>query len=145
MIIRSTTKPFKHVWSLDPALDRENEKFEEHWRKFLKSGDVASLPLRDGQRPTVFTLIPLNRGLFLRLEKLDGLTSHHEIVAYALKAVDGFEVDGIPVKLDEKDAGGFKRLTDECLDKLYDPNLFAALSVRVLEVSRLDPTSGQGS
>ena len=66
-----------------------------------------------------------------------------EAVAYGLRSVTGFEVDGSEVSVERVSSDGCKRADAKTLDALFDPILFGELGSRILEVSQLDPTRGQ--
>lgn len=145
MIHHEPGKTRKHVWSLDAALDKSDEEgFKAAWEKFLKDDDVAALPLVEGDAPTVFDLEPLSRKAFTAVMKLDGLEQASEAVAYGLCGVTGFHVKGKPFTIERKETNGSARLTAKTMDAIYDPFLFMELGYRVIAISRIDPTRGQG-
>lgn len=143
MIVRSTIKARNHVWSQDPGLDRSDEdSFDEKWKQFLKDGDVRGLPTKDGAKLTVFELEPLDRKSFMRTLALSGLEQFNEAVACGLRSVSNFEIDGVPLALERREENGSKRLAQSTLDKIFDPMLFMELGLRLIDLSRLDPTRG---
>lgn len=147
MLIRSTLKSVRHVWSQDPALDRSSlseETFEKAWKQFLKTGDPSNLPVREGTKLAIFEFEPLSRKDYIRALNLAGLEQWNEAVACGLRSVQNFEIDGVPVQLERTEQGGSKRLSGDSLDKIFDPMLFMELGLRILDASRLHPTHGQG-
>lgn len=148
MIRKSLGGVVRHVWSDDPALDKSDpDVFAAKWKAFLADGKVECLPVVEGGAPAVFEIAPLTRRQFLRIYNGGGgaLEQMSEAVAYGLRSVKGFEVDGRAPDVEKVDSDVGKRLSAKCLDALFDPLLFAELGARVLEISRLDPTRGQAS
>lgn len=143
MISRTLAGKFYFVWEKDPALAKP-ENFQSIWTKYNEDGDFLKLPLKEGAKLTVFTLGRLTRRQFLRLISQTGLQADNDTVAYGLKEVENYEVDGLKVKIEQVDVDGMKRVSSEVLDQLYDPFLFRAMAEKILEISRLDPTRGQG-
>lgn len=143
MILHSLIKSRQHVWSLDPGLDRSDlEAFGAAWKAFHDTGDVATLPIKDGATLAVFILAPLTRRQFTRVFGLAGLEQVTDAVAYGLQSVSGFQIDGAPVQLERTDTETGRRLTSKSLDAIFDPVLFAELAGRIVEISRIDPTRG---
>ena len=142
MIRHSLIRSSKFVWDQDPGLDKPALEFQEAWKRCLETSDVSLLvPVtREGQKLTVFDLEPLTRKEFMRVFALEGLERICEAVAYGVKGVANFEIDGSDVRL-ERDRDS-KRLTAKSLDLIYDPILFATLGSRVMEISQIDPTKG---
>lgn len=146
MITKSLIASIPHVWTQDPSLDK-GPAFEAAWTEFIKTGEIAKLPIKDGQKPTVFTLGPLRRKALQRVYNTDGLERATEAVAYGLRNVADYVVDGRPVQLrwdSEADSKMGARLTNECLDEIYDPLLFVELSARIIDISHIDPLRGRG-
>jgi hypothetical protein len=148
VLSKSLVGTVKHVWSMDPALDRSDpEKFDPCWDAFLKSGNPDDLApvILDGMQPAVFTLARLSRRAWLMVSAADGPKASDEAVACSLRDLSGFSCDGEAVRLEfVTDAVGLKRVKASILDRIYDPLLFAELGMRVLQVSRLDPLSVSG-
>lgn len=145
MISKSLVGTVLHVWSQDGALDKSDpEQFGVAWAEFAKAGDVSKLPMRDGCRPSVFVLAPLTRKQFLRAYQHSGIEQVNDIVAYGLREVRDVEVDGRPLELEREKSEVGQRATAATLDALFDPLLFGELSARILEISCIDPTRGQG-
>ncbi len=148
MIQRSLIGNVKHVWSDDPGLNKEHPEFDETWKKFRESvaGDVSVLApvTKEGAKLTVFELRPLSRQRFnaimgrafrgmedLTLEDL-GLA-----VAFSLRSVQDYEIDGSPVRVEHHRVNGEDCVKKEVLDKIYDHTLFVELGLRVLTLSRI--------
>lgn len=47
---------YQFIVRIDPALDSSHEDFEHLYERYLEEGDQSILPLRPGQRPTVFKM-----------------------------------------------------------------------------------------
>ena len=143
MILHSLIRSVKHVWSMDPALDRSDlESFSAAWESFLKDGDLAKLPIKEGETPTVFTLEPLTRSEFVKIYGGGDIERVIEAVAYGLQSVENLMVNGEKFQIERIESGGSKRVKGSCLDAFFDPVLFAELGTRIVEISRLHPTSG---
>lgn len=142
MITRSLTSSVKHVWSKDGALDRASPAFD--LAAYHRDGDMAHLPCLPGCAPTVFTLARLPRRTFVYCADLDGFRRVCEAVAYGVREVAGFVVDGQELSLAHQKSDLGQRLTEASMDALFDPDLFGELAGRVLELSQIDPTRGQG-
>ena len=152
MINRSLIGSVKHVYSEDEAFDRSDAAaFDAAMKAFLKDGDLSILPLREGRTPAVFVLRPLKRlvnqhvnDLLLNNQASQAFT---EAVAFGLAKAEGYSVDDIPVQLayekQEVKRRGF-RLTEDCLDQIFDTKLFTELGLRIIEISQLDFRRGQG-
>lgn len=140
-----TKKTADHVWSNDPAIDLTAAGCIEKYQAAVKSGDVSGLPLKEGHRPTVWKLQRLTRRLFLRLDGKKGIAADCEMIAYGLVGVENLEIDGNPVVLKFDKVDGVERLSPESLDVIFDPQLVNELAAHVILLSKLDPTSGQGS
>lgn len=161
MISRRVHRTVDHVWTEDPALDKEAEGFAAKWRKFLETGNVDELPLKNGQRPTVFRLASLKREAVLQLsdivhadvkslvragnDRVIGLAffrSFEAAVSRGLVGVQNFTDDaGRPVSLRFDDDGLVHK---ETLEDLLYPELMRELGLRILEISMPGPTRGQG-
>ena len=141
MIGSRSTEKVVHIYSQDPALDRDAESFADAWAEFLKTGDKSKLPIRDGHTPTLWHIQRLKRKRFLWV--LDQPDSHRasEAIAFGLKQVDGFTVDGVPFALGfKKFSDSEDRLSEDTLEILFDPTFFGELGVRILGLSKLPPT-----
>lgn len=148
-LTRSLTALQDFVWDQDPALVK-GEGFEEAWKKHVASGKAEDLRsfVKEGSQLTIFRIAPLSRKQWLHVGSLQGMLSDYEAVAGSLRDIQGLELNGSPVQLvpasDIVEVQGMKRLKAEFLDQIYDPFLFRAIATRVIEISRLDPTRGQG-
>jgi hypothetical protein len=134
-----------HVWHLDPAIDYEAAGCVEAYKHALRTGDVSGIPIREGCKPTVWKLQRLPRRVFLRVDGAKGMAADQELVALGLVGVDNLTVDDVPVVIRTEKVDGVDRVTAECLDRIYDPGLFNELGAHVVILSKLDPSSGQGS
>lgn len=147
MIRRSLLASVKHVWSKDPALDREHADFSPDL--FESTGDFKYLPKFAGQELTVFELAPLSRKqreMVAQLGRQDRtVEALREAVAFGLRGWARFIGDeGTEIEPRFHTAGGERRATEWTLDQLYDAGLFAELGARIVEISALNPRSGQG-
>mgnify|MGYP001600189261 CR=1 FL=1 len=139
MIRRSFIAEVRHVWSSDEALDKDHPSFD--WQAFVKTGDLAHVPAKENAQLAVFHLRPLSRQRFLRVwgSGAEPLQMRHDAVAFGLRRVTGFEVDGRAVELEFQSVDGEERVTPRVLDQLFDPMLFLELGERILELSRISP------
>jgi hypothetical protein len=147
MITRSLLAPVEHVWSQDPALDAtDTQRLDDALAEARKTGSITGLPLREGERPSVFVLRRLSRAAWLRIGRMpSGFEQDSETVALGLVDLRDYTVDRVPVRVELADGGdGLKRVKNDTLDAIYDPFLFRELAERVLEVSRLDPLRASG-
>ena len=142
MINKTSTSNVCHVWSVDSALDRSDKAlFDAKYAEYLKSGDMANLPIKPGCTPAVFTIRSLTRRVLIRLGRYTSpLEFNSEVVAYSLVGVTGYEVNGRPVELGSRVSTDVaERLSEAALDQIYDPFLFAELADRAVEISRVNP------
>ncbi len=135
-----------HVWSQDSALDKSDpQKLETALKKFEDSGDLEDLApvILPHDKPTVFELYTLKRPIMIQLDSMaSGGAADNTAVAFGLRGVQNFTVDGKPYDLELVDAPaaiGGKCVSERSLDQLYDPGLFAELGARLVRASRLDP------
>lgn len=143
MITRTLTGRKSHVWSQDPAIDRDHPSFS--WDAFLKDGDLKHLPKVEGQEYTLFEIGPLTRRQMMRVMSLSGMEQVNEAVAFGLKDVKNYVADGQSVSLEHQNQGDEKRLNQRSLDRIFDPLLFTELGMRIIMLSQLDPLSSRGS
>lgn len=140
-INRSLVGAVRHVYSRDPALDKDHKDYSP--ALFRDTGDLKHMPPKEGQRVAVFELKPLPRRRLNRItsaKPADGdftAEQYNEAVAYGLKAVRDFEVDGAPVELHFDGDGADQRLREKSLDAIYKLTLFIELGSRILEISDL--------
>lgn len=138
---RSLTGTVKHICLEDPALDKSDKGFS--LEKFRADGDMAHMPCKDGQKPTVFHLKSLSMKRLQKLtsmRQLDGSFSTEQLgeaVTYGLKRVDDMEVDGSRVELKLETVGGEEKVTRESAEAIFSIALFAELGYRILEISDL--------
>ncbi len=132
-----------HILSFDTALDQGHKDFAKLYAAALKTWDWSKVPIREGHTATVWTLKKLPRNVFNRISRLNGPEMVVEAVAWSLQSVTGLELNDAPFVVKHEQIDGSERLTRETLDALYDLTLMGELGERVLEVSKLHPTSGQ--
>ena len=105
--------PFTHILSKDPALDTETDGFADAYQMFLETG--AMPPLRPGETPTVFNLMPVTDAE-LEAEirgKLDTIGQRWavETASYSLMSIDNLrDSDGNEFKLEHETVNGFKKV-----------------------------------
>jgi len=152
----------KHVYSRDPALDRNDPKCDEALRHTNETGERNGLPLKDGRLPAVWHLRSLtmrgyeelsNAALFDLFQKLPrgasalgdqaAFSIDRTAVRHGLVSVEGAtDLDGRPIALEFEDVNGEKALTRKSLEALYEryrPALINELGRRIVEISTLDP------
>jgi len=148
LIQKKLLRKFQVVWDQDPAFDRQADGWDAAWKKYVESRDPSGLPVKDGLKPCVFHCKPLTMGGFNRmLGEMTQLGQFIEAVRYGLENVDGFEVDGMPLRLDttsHENDGRDRRLKADVMDQLFDPILFAAIGSAIIAESQLDPTRARG-
>ncbi len=165
MIVRRTYRNAIHVYSDDAALDkprtpREDETqrdaparkaWDEAWKRFRETGDLAALPLKEGQKPTVFHIASLKREHMellgdplsdLRAGNLgETLKKCAMMVRWGLTGAKDFvDEGGTPVALEFNGEEGKDRILKvESLRDLYYPELILELGLRIYEVSTPSP------
>lgn len=142
---RSFIRTVRFVSTLDPAIDRDHPDLASLVEEYRKTGDVAKLPLREGATPTVFEIAPMSRKQLTRVLGIPSdkyIEQCSEAVAYGLRSVSNFIVDGEQVVIEHATVSDEKRVKPAVLDRIFDPLLFAELGARILELNRLNPTSG---
>lgn len=149
MIRRSLlTAKIRAVWSKDPALDHAHPGFVEAWKVYEKMADPKDLPLKDGEKLTIFDCNPLTREDWLRTQGLNSRELADVVIAYTLQRVENYEgPDGRPFEIGKDDRttdGAGSHVKREVLNLLYDPSIWDDVASMVLDHSRLNPTRGQG-
>ena len=140
MIAHRSTDRIDYIITDDPALDSDHADFD--WDKYLKTADPKHAPVKEGCTPTVFSLVRLSRRQFLRVISMPETEQASEAIRYGLKAVKDF---GRPLDLRQKRFGDLgEGLDNDTLDRLFSPELFQELGIRILSLSTLDPTFGRG-
>lgn len=141
-ISRSLTGTVQYVYSSDPAIDKDSPEFS--WEKYRETGDVKHLPTKgESERLTVFSLKPISMKRMQRITSMrnesGGFSTEQfgEAVAYGLKKVDNFEVDGKPFSLEFEGASDEQRVKNKSLEKIFKQILFIELGNRVMEISDL--------
>jgi hypothetical protein len=144
---QSLAQKIRAVWSGDPALDTEHPGFPEAWRVYEETANPDGLPLKEGQKLTVFDCNPLAHEDWLRTTGVTGRPLANMIIAYTLQRVENYEdAQGRPVDIsrDDYEKDGISRhLKREVLAKIYDPFVFDDVAAMVHRHSRLTPPSGQ--
>jgi hypothetical protein len=154
-IERSLTKSLRYVSIFDPAIDLGPEGDDEESKRarmavadkitaYLEAAtpDPSTLPVRDGATPAVFELAPLTMRQRARVRQMgdDKLYDKAiEAVACALVSVTGYSRNGEPVTVQRKKVNGEERVTTECLERLFDEELFVELGSRIMAMDRLNP------
>lgn len=147
MVARKSARRFAHVFSGDPALDRDHREFEKAWKTFLEDGDPKVLPCREGRRPTVYHCTTLQREHILSLGNITNpdalLVRHDAMVSFALAEVEAMvDEDGRPYVLTDKSFEewlGGKRLKPEAMRELFNTVLILELGSRIWEKSHASP------
>jgi len=135
MIASRSTDSVVHVYSQDPAIDKDHPDFD--WDRFKETGEMKYLPIKEGQTPTVFQIRRLTRRQFLKVIKSDDAEQFSEAVAYGLRGIKDW---GAPVDL-KFQGDGQERLHPDTLDRIFAVELFVELGARIMELSRLAPLS----
>jgi hypothetical protein len=147
MITRSLIAPFKHVWSLDEALDTKHPSFDH--AAFCKTGDFKHLPTHEGQTLTIFECAQLTRrqreAVATLITQDQPIIAAREAVAYGLRGWTGFlAADGSELQPKFKGSDNDRRADERTIDDIYDSRLIFELGSRIIEASKLHPKNGQG-
>src|SRR5688572_3826145 len=112
---RSLIAGTSYILSDDPALDPDASKHDQ----FMKDFDADKhLVLKEGCTPARWRLASLSRAQFLRVWSQSSPAERcYEAIAYGLREVSDFSVDGQPLRIETRKADLGRRLTDDCLDK----------------------------
>lgn len=141
VINRSLIGTIKYVYSDDPALDKKDPGYNPD--AFESSGDMAHLPVKLGEKLTIFHLKSLSMKRVQRItsmKRLDGdFTAEQfgECVAFGLKDVENMEVNGKKFELQLEEVNGEERVKDKSLEQIHSIILFRELGMRILAVSNL--------
>ena len=129
---------------LDPALDQDNPAFS--WDEYFRTGDVKHLPMKDGFRPTWFTVKRLTPAQFRHvMTQGSNFDRAFEAVCYGLTGIDNFTgPDGSQVVVKTKKSEVGPRLTDDTIEAIFSVDVINVLGIRILTMSNLDPTLAQG-
>lgn len=145
MISLPLRSPVLHVWSRDKAIDRSDPvKAAAAMQRFQDTDQLGELAgvIRPGMEPAIFEVAPMSRRVQVYCAGLQNATQAVvEAVAFSLRSVRGITgPDGRPFSLEHVDAPPLgRRVTEECIDRLFDLALFLELGNRAMEISRLDP------
>ncbi len=134
---RSLIANVPYVLSTDPAIDESKSKVD----KYRATLDESYLAFLEGSTPARWHLHSLSKAQLLEVWSQ---TSHikrcYEALAYGLRSVEGFAVDGQPFRLDTTKSDLGRRLTDECMDVLVrDVTILLEVGNAAIEVSSLRP------
>lgn len=95
---QNVTGTYTHVYSCDPSIDTESNKFDHE--QFLRTGDEKFLPLKNGGKPVMFELKHLSgreklalNTIFSVYEKEEASLMFYDIVALALKDMKEARLD----------------------------------------------------
>lgn len=146
---RSLTKPLNYVSLFDAAIDHDTKGDgivppDERIAAYVKTLDKAKLMFKPGAVASIFELAPLSMAQQIRIRDMSDEQPNakaREAVACSLKSVTDFLHDGVPVRVEFAE-GGERRVKPECMEKLYEANLFLELANRILEMGRIRPTNG---
>jgi hypothetical protein len=145
---RSLTQTFKHVWSDDPALDKDALDADVY-AAFLDDGDASKLPVRPGCELMVFECKPLSakaRHRVLDVWQTKPASAYLEAVQLSIVGWTGFAgVSGTMPAPKMQQIGNAQMLHDDAVEEINDPLLINELGMRILNWSALRPTSGRGS
>jgi hypothetical protein len=140
MLAPRSSSALSYICSFDPALDRDSPAFD--WAEYLETGDPVHAPIRDGDAPTTFELRRLTRKQFLRVIGMPSEEQASEAVAHGLRGVKNYQIGGRDVELRFRRTDLGERMTDECMEQLFSPELFGELGVRILSLSTLGKQLG---
>lgn len=115
---------YEYVLSTDPALDQKADGFADAFRIAVETGKTDGLPLKDGQRPTVFELTHLGPDASGWLLDQGATEGNHRMslhgIALALVGIKGaLDEEGKPVQWKRRrnpERGGFVALDDAQLE-----------------------------
>jgi len=149
------TGAFEWYWIGDDAIgvmgedgELDGELTQERYERWVDTGDIAELPIKDGEKPTRFKLSVLTgkqRRAVLDISESEGtFSAMRKAAAMALMGWDVKHPDGSPLKIERKrDNRGFECADDELMEKL-DSNpelagLVNAMGGAAMERSALGP------
>lgn len=138
MISLRPTVHLKHIYSEDPAIDKQHPDYS--WDKYVRTGDRKYVPVKDGFVPTVFELRPLTRRQYQAVMRCDATALGMEAVAYGLVSVENLSRGDHPVVLKSKPTDLGDRLTDESLDNLFAFDVIGELGLIIISLSAVRPT-----
>ena len=114
-------EPFEYISLHDSAMDTEAEGFAEAFKKY-REGSIEAPPLKQGEEPTVWTLVPITDARLKAM--LDGVREEHGTAAWAvMTAAAGIQAvsnladpDGKPFKIKREFRDGFSFVANEQLN-----------------------------
>lgn len=141
-ISRSLTGTIQYVYSGDPAIDTDSKAYNPE--EYQKTLDRKHLPLKsDSDKHSIFHLRSVGMKRMQRITSMrnesGGFSTEQlgEAVAYGLKKVDDFEVEGKPFELKLETINGEERVKNESLEKMFKLLLFMELGNKILDTSDL--------
>jgi len=122
MFKSTLTGDYTHIYSKDPALDRDSEAFDHD--KWIETGDDKYLPVKDGLTPVRFTLKrlpPMEHQYLFDIGGTDGPSSMAMwAVAMGVRKIEPLKVDGKDATLETQIRNGRTILDDEWQDRLLE-------------------------
>jgi hypothetical protein len=123
-----------------PAVVEGPSLYEKTWRAFVEgTGPLSAVPVRQGYTPSVFNIRRLTRKEYLYVSDLSGSARLNAAVAFGLTGWKDY-IDAQPARV-KTDVG--ERLTEDCLDAIFCPDVFGQLALAILGMSELGPSSEQ--
>lgn len=118
--------------------------YEAKWKHFEETRDPSVLPVKAGQRPTVFQVASLTESQIARTNSVPLGEMMNETIAYGVRHFDGLivetEAGSVEVKCETKGTPLGRRLTAESLAPLLSSDtLRTFLFVQVKEAGMLNP------
>jgi hypothetical protein len=125
-----------YVSVADSAFDPDKLDVNE----YVKSLDWKPL-LKEGESPTVFHLKRLSRAQKAAVDRHDPSERNAAAVSFGLKRVDNLTGrHGAAVVIKTKSAGDLdEKVTKDCMDQFWSPELFAELATVITLISGLSP------
>lgn len=126
----------EHVWSKDTSIDSDNPNFDH--AKWIETGDDQFLPLKAGEKPTVFVIKGVSRevikranAMLMRGDAEESVEAMDLLIRHGVVTVRNCEqwVPGVR----EKDGS----LKQSALSIFRNPNLCAELGIRIQKLSML--------
>ena len=130
MIIKTATlvEDYDFVYDGDDALDKSCEDFDERYQRFLETGDMAELPLKQGRSPAIWKLSHIRgkarrqlQGFIMRTSDNDQISPEALYVAcrLALRDVEGLRDHRDEIyKIKKIREDGLVVVTESCMSEL---------------------------
>jgi hypothetical protein len=137
-----TAQSRKYISRHDDAVDRKKLGKSKTWTRFVDGEiDVDKVPIRPGFKPAVFSLRRLSRAQFLYVsDRPTELLKWQEACAYGLAGWTDFG-DAV---LEVEDTTFGDRITNQCLDKIFIPEIVEEIGQIIVSMSMLGPTKEPG-